>query len=143
MPAGRAELRVGMIGAGWVTQHHLAGWKRLGRHARVVAIADPADIRARERASAFGIERVYRDAGQMLDEGGIDAVDIAAPREFHADLVRMATARGLQVLCQKPLAPTYGEAVALVSEVENRSRLMVHENWRFRPHIGAHPGCRR
>lgn len=127
-------LRVGMIGAGWVTQHHLAGWQRLGGRARVVAIADPVEARAQARASAFGIERVYCDAGQLLEEGGIDAVDIAAPRESHADLVRMAAARGLHILCQKPLAPTYDTAVALVDEVEGHSRLMVHENWRFRPY---------
>ena len=132
--AAAPVLRIGMIGAGWVTQHHLTGWKRLEGRARVVAIADPSEARARERASAFGIERVYRDAGQLFAAGSIDAVDVAAPREVHADLVRMACERGLPVLCQKPLAPTYGEAVALVSEVEGRSRLMVHENWRFRPY---------
>jgi predicted dehydrogenase len=36
------------------------------------------------------------------------------------------------VLCQKPLAPTLAEAEQLVAEVAGRTRLMVHENWRFR-----------
>ena len=61
----------------------------------------------------------------------LDAVDVAAPREFHAEMVRMAARRGLAVLCQKPLAPTLAEAEALVAEVGGRCRLMVHENWRF------------
>jgi D-apiose dehydrogenase len=128
-----APLRVALVGAGWVTQHHLAGWQQQP-HARVVAIADPSLERASERAQAFGISRVYGSAQQMLDGGGIDAVDIAAPREFHAPLVRLAASHGLPVLCQKPLAPTYEEAAALVAEVAGRSRLMVHENWRFRPY---------
>src|SRR5690242_2048457 len=83
-------LRVGLVGAGWVTQHHLAAWQRQAPRARVVAIADPTEQRAEERASAFGIERVHRSAEQMLDAGGIDAIDIAAPRETHAALVRHA-----------------------------------------------------
>lgn len=36
-------------------------------------------------------------------------------------------------LCQKPLAPTLAEAEKLVADTHGRIRLMVHENWRFRP----------
>ncbi|HMR34377.1 MAG TPA: Gfo/Idh/MocA family oxidoreductase [Geminicoccaceae bacterium] len=36
-------------------------------------------------------------------------------------------------MCQKPLTPTLGEADALLRAVGGRARLMVHENWRFRP----------
>ena len=36
------------------------------------------------------------------------------------------------MLCQKPLAPSFAEASALVAQVGDRCRLMVHENWRFR-----------
>ena len=50
----------------------------------------------------------------------------------HAGIVRMAADRGLAVLCQKPLAPSFAEASALVAQVGDRCRLMVHENWRFR-----------
>jgi predicted dehydrogenase len=125
-------LKVGLIGAGWVTQHHLLAWQRLGQKARVVAIADPSPGRADKRAREFDVAQVYAGAEELMDKGGIDAVDIAAPREVHAQLVRMAATRGLPILCQKPLAPTYDEARALVTEVCGKTRLMVHENWRFR-----------
>jgi predicted dehydrogenase len=133
-------LRVGLIGAGWVTQYHLLAWQRQLPLARVVAIADPSRARASDRAREFGIEHVYESAEALLDGGQVDAVDIAAPREVHAELVRMAAARGLPILCQKPLAPTYEQARALVDEVTGKVRLMVHENWRFRAYyrqIGA------
>jgi predicted dehydrogenase len=126
-------LRVGLIGAGWVTGHHLAGWARVAGRAEVVAIADPDAAAARARAEAFGIPRTFESAARMLEEVPLDAVDVAAPREFHAEAVRLAAARGLAVLCQKPLAPTLAEARRLVAEVDGRCRLMVHENWRFRP----------
>ena len=127
-----APLRVGLAGAGWVTQHHLAGWARLGSRARVVAIADPDARAARTRADVIAIERKFASAEEMFDQVELDAVDVATPREFHAPIVRMAAARGLAVLCQKPLAPTLAQAHALVSDVADRCRLMVHENWRFR-----------
>jgi D-apiose dehydrogenase len=127
-------LRVGMVGAGFVTQHHLAGWARLAGQAQVVAIADPDAAAARSRADAFGIARTFASAAEMFDQAQLDAVDVAAPREFHAEIVRMAAARGWAVLCQKPLAPTLAQARELVADVEGQCRLMVHENWRFRPY---------
>lgn len=128
------RLRIGLVGAGWVTAHHLAGWRCLADRATVVAIADPDPAKAHARAREFGIERVFADARDMFDAMPLDAVDVAAPREFHADIVRAAARRGLAVLCQKPLAPTLDEARALADEVAPRCRLMVHENWRFRPY---------
>jgi predicted dehydrogenase len=129
-------LRIGLIGAGWVTQHHLAGWQREAARATVVAIADPSRPNAESRAQAFGIASVYADAASMLAAETLDAVDIAAPRETHAALVRLAAAHRVPALCQKPLAPTFDEAEALVDEVSHIDgmRLMVHENWRFRPY---------
>lgn len=127
-----APLKVGLIGAGWVTQHHLHGWQRLGGEAEVVAIADPSRERAEERAGAFAIPAVFDSAEAMLAAGGLDAVDIAAPRAVHAALARLVANHGLPILCQKPLAPTLAEAERLVADIGGKVRLMVHENWRFR-----------
>ncbi|MFG1375714.1 Gfo/Idh/MocA family protein [Xanthobacter autotrophicus] len=125
-------LKVGLIGAGWVTQHHLKGWQALGDAAEVVAIADPSRERAAERAAAFGIPALFDSAEAMLAAGGLDAVDIAAPRAAHVALARLAAGHGLPILCQKPLAPSLAEAEHLMAHIDGRVRLMVHENWRFR-----------
>jgi predicted dehydrogenase len=125
-------LRIGLIGAGMVSRHHLIAWADIPDRARVVAVADPSSEHATRRANEFGIPRIYADAEAMLATGGIDAIDIAAPREMHAPLVRLAATHKLPVLCQKPLAPTLEEAKALSADVEKLTRLMVHENWRFR-----------
>src|SRR5262249_57146877 len=61
------------------------------------------------------------------------AVDVAVPRETEAAWADRAADRGVGVRCQKPLAPTLADAEALVERVGSRVRLMVHENWRFRP----------
>ncbi|HEV2678617.1 MAG TPA: Gfo/Idh/MocA family oxidoreductase [Aliidongia sp.] len=127
-----APLRVGLVGAGWVTQHHLRAWRGLADRARIVAIADPSAENAARRAAEFDIETVHAGAAEMFATGDLDAVDIAAPRAVHAELVRLAANHGLAVLCQKPLAPTLTEAEALVADMADRTRLMVHENWRFR-----------
>jgi D-apiose dehydrogenase len=125
-------MKIGLIGAGWVTQHHLAAWRSHFPRAKVVAIADPSAERALERARAFDIPAVMSSAKELIELGGVDAIDVASPREFHAEAVRLAAERGIPVLCQKPLAPTLEQARRLAEEVAGRTRLMVHENWRFR-----------
>ncbi len=116
-----------------ISWYHLVAWRNLGARARVVAVCDPDRQKAARRAEEFGIPRVYHEAEAMLDAESLDALDVASPRETHAAWVEAAAARGIAVLCQKPLAPTLAEAETLVGQVEGRARLMVHENWRFRP----------
>jgi predicted dehydrogenase len=125
-------LRIGLVGAGMVSRHHLLAWADIADQASVVAVADPSPENAARRATEFGISKSYADAEAMLESTELDAVDIAAPRAMHAPLVRLAAKRGLPVLCQKPLAPNLHEAIELAAEVKNQTRLMVHENWRFR-----------
>jgi len=128
------RVRVGLAGAGWVTEHHLDAWAALRDRAVVVAIADPIREAADSRAAQYGIPSVHTSVEAMLDAHELDAIDVAAPREFHAPICRLAARRGLDILCQKPLAPTLAEAESLVADLRGRARLMVHENWRFRPH---------
>ena len=126
-------LRVALAGAGMISWYHLVAWRNAGTRARVVAVCDPDPRRAAARAEEFDIGRVYQDPAAMFTEETIDALDVASPRETHAGWVEAAADRGIDVLCQKPLTPTLTEAEALVARVGSRIRLMVHENWRFRP----------
>ncbi len=127
-------IRIGLIGAGWVTEHHLDAYATMPDRAQVVAVADPDPQARARRAETYAIPRTFDTACEMLDEVALDAVDVASPREHHAEGCRLAAQHGLPVLCQKPLAPTLGEAERLVRDLPAGSRLMVHENWRFRPH---------
>ena len=126
-------LKVALAGAGMISWYHLVAWRKLGAQVELVAVSDPDRARAERRAREFAIPRVYQDRDRMLDAEAIDALDVASPRETHAAWVEAAAAKGIAVLCQKPMTPTLREAEALLQRVEGRHRLMVHENWRFRP----------
>jgi D-apiose dehydrogenase len=126
-------LNVALAGAGMISWYHLVAWRNQGERVRVVAVCDPDPVKAAARAEEFSIPHVYRDAEAMFAAEAIDALDVASPRETHAGWVEAAAARGIDVLCQKPMTPTLPESQALVRRVEGKMRLMVHENWRFRP----------
>ena len=83
-------LRIGLIGAGTVSRHHLLAWATIPDQARVVAVADPSAENGARRAGEFGIGQTYANAEAMLAATELDAVDIAAPREMHAPLVSPA-----------------------------------------------------
>lgn len=125
-------LRIAFAGAGTISAYHLTGWKQTPG-VEVVAICDAALEKARARAIEFGVSRAYANFATMLDKEKPDAVDIVTPVETHAPLARIAADRGVHVMCQKPMAPTLAEAEALVRDVGDRVRFMVHENFRFRP----------
>jgi predicted dehydrogenase len=126
-------LKVALAGAGMISWYHLTAWRKLGGRVELVAVCDLDAGKAQDRAQEFGIAKVYTDREAMLAGETIHALDVASPRETHAGWVEAAAERGIDVLCQKPLTPTLAEAQELVLRLEGKIRLMVHENWRFRP----------
>ena len=127
------KLKIAVAGAGAISEFHLKGWQAQ-TDVELCAICDPDSDRAAARAAEFGIPRTFTDVAEMLRQTAPDAIDIITPVGTHAPLVRLAADRGVHVMCQKPMTPTVAEAEALIAEVGERVRFMVHENYRFRPH---------
>jgi len=125
-------LRAALIGCGMISLYHLRAWQAAG--VPVVAVCDLDEEKARGRAEEFGIDRWYTDPQPLFAEGGFDLVDIATSVGSHAPLTRLAADNGVHVMLQKPMTETVAEAEALVRDVDDRVRFMVHENYRFRPH---------
>tara|TARA_B100001964_G_scaffold93149_1_gene104536 strand:+ start:2851 stop:3870 length:1020 start_codon:yes stop_codon:yes gene_type:complete len=125
-------LRVAVIGAGYFGQFHHSAWNRLPG-ARLVGIADLDGEKAAQSAARYGIPN-FTDYNAMFDAVEPDLVDIATTPDSHLELVAASAMRGLPVICQKPLASTYDEAVAVVEAAEEAGTLLVvHENFRFQP----------
>jgi predicted dehydrogenase len=129
-------LRGALIGAGDVTAFHMQAWDKLPQ-AEIIAVADPDLERAGQRADEYGIDRTHTYASLedlLASEKDLDFVDIAAPPETHLSLVETAAASGLHILCQKPFAPSLGEARRMIEICERTGvQLSVNENWRWRP----------
>ena len=126
-------MRIGLIGAGYVSDFHLDAWHAVPG-AQVVTICDPDRARAAARAERHKIGAVHESLAQMCRDERLDALDIASPRQTHSALVRQAARLvGVPLLCEKPLAPSFAEAQSLAEDLGSRVRLMVNENWRFRP----------
>jgi predicted dehydrogenase len=120
------KLRVAGVGAGYFSQFHLQGWRGLG-NIELVGWCDRDAAKVRELPAFDSLE-------SMLEKTKPDVLDIVTPPQSHLELVRQAAGRGVAMVCQKPLAPTYGESVELVEAAERAGVLLaVHENFRFMP----------
>jgi D-apiose dehydrogenase len=127
----KRTLRIGLAGAGSISFNHFSAWKSVP-DVKVVAVADPDIKKAQARAVEFAIPSIHDNVAEMLDREDLDILDIASSRSSHPENVRLAAARGVHIICQKPLADTLAEAEQLVGEVEGVVRLMVNDNRRFR-----------
>jgi predicted dehydrogenase len=96
-------LDVGIIGGGLVAQvEHLPNLLDLPARFNVVGVADPsAKVRA-HLGLRFGVAG-FATAEELLEKK-LDAVVIATPDAYHAELAIAALDRGLHVFCEKPLA---------------------------------------
>ncbi|KAA1260182.1 Inositol 2-dehydrogenase [Rubripirellula obstinata] len=120
-----------LVGAGYFSQFHFDAWSRLD-NVDLVAVCDASEDVAGQAAKQYAIANHYTDFAEMLDREQPDFVDIVTGPDSHLSLVTQAAQRGIAIICQKALAPTFEEAKEIVEVAEaSGSRLMVHENFRF------------
>lgn len=119
------------VGTGYFSQFHFDAWRRC-EGAEIVAVASLDADQAQAAVARYGIARVYGDVAEMLEREKPDFIDIITPPATHKALVTLAAERGVNILCQKALAPTLEEARAIVGIAAGAGvRLMVHDNFRF------------
>ena len=128
------NVRIGIVGLGWVAQiFHLPILTRLN-DARVVAVCDKDRSRLETIAQRFGINRFHTDFQQMLRSEELDAVVVCTPTDLHKDITIASLEAGKDVFVEKPIARKYDEAILMAETAKRTKRnLMVGMNNRFRP----------
>jgi predicted dehydrogenase len=122
-----------MIGAGYFAGFQAEAWQRMSG-VQISAVADPSPGKAAAFAAKHGIPRSYTSAAEMLQNESPDFVDIATRPDSHLALTRLAAQHGRHVICQKPMAPSLEDSIAMCEVCEAAGvRLIIHENWRWQP----------
>ncbi|MFJ9736747.1 Gfo/Idh/MocA family protein [Streptomyces sp. NPDC101166] len=112
-------LGVAVLGAGHMGADHIRRLDRVVSGARVAAVADPDEARAREAVAGIEGVAVRAEAEAALDAPGVEAVLIASPGPAHEEALLAAFARRLPVLCEKPMVPEPAGALRVL-EAEAR-----------------------
>lgn len=111
---GGPELKVGIIGTGWISEAHIESYLRCP-DARIVAAADLVPGKAEALFKKLGIEgvRFYPDHASMLAAEQLDVVSICTYNRTHAQCTIDALRAGVNVLVEKPMCVTLEEAAAM------------------------------
>ncbi|NLG26761.1 MAG: Gfo/Idh/MocA family oxidoreductase, partial [Chloroflexi bacterium] len=98
-----ATLHVGIVGCGRIADLHALGY-RDRTDARIAAVCDTRAGVARDKARAWGVDKVYTDYAELLADPGIGLVELLVPHHLHAEMAVQACRAGKHVSVQKPMA---------------------------------------
>ncbi|MBC7287146.1 MAG: Gfo/Idh/MocA family oxidoreductase [Armatimonadetes bacterium] len=110
-------LGVCVIGAGDMGRTHARCWRQV-EGARLVVVSDSDADRARQAQEEFGFEDWSTDYREALEMPGINVVSVCVPSAYHRECSVAAMERGYHVLCEKPIALTEEDALAMIRTAE-------------------------
>jgi predicted dehydrogenase len=118
------KLNIGMVGYGFMGRTHSNAFRRVNHFFDVPfePVLRAACARNQARAEAFaskwGYESVVTDWRRLVEDPGIDLIDIASPNDTHAEIAIAAAQAGKAVMCEKPLGRNSAESEAMARAVE-------------------------
>ena len=116
------KFRVGIIGAGYVSAHHIRALKSLSS-VQIAGVADLDLARAQAVAKTFDLPNAYGSVKELL-ASGVDVVHVLTPPAFHAALSIQALQAGAHVLVEKPMAETLEECERMMEAARASGRTL-------------------
>ena len=133
-------LKIGIIGTGGIAATHIEGYLRFDQECEIVALCDVAPGKAAALLDRPGLTaaRAYERIEDLLAAEELDLVSIATPPSTHAELTVQALRAGVDVLVEKPMAPSLEECDAMIAAAAENGRILsvVAQN-RFRDDMGT------
>lgn len=128
------KTRWGIIGPGSIA-HNFADGLAGASSGELVAIASRSADRRESFGNAYGIAEAKRhsDYDAICADGDVDAIYIAVPHPWHAELAVKALRSGKHVLCEKPAGLVAGEVTAITETAAQENRLFM-EAYMYRCH---------
>jgi len=124
------DIKILLLGTGGIAQQHVAEFGRVDG-CRIVACADALPGRAAAYAKANGIEAAFESLEAAIAWGGFDAAINATPDGVHKATTMRLLAVSKHVFCEKPLAPSYPDALEM-TEAAERAGLINMVNFTYR-----------
>ncbi len=126
------RVKIGVVGAGLIGQvEHIPNLQRLSDQFEIVGIAD-ASPQMRTELGRRGF-KTFEDYRGLL-EAGLEAILVAAPDQYHAEITLAALRKGIHVFCEKPLCFSVAEA-SEIADAQKRAGKVVQVGYmkRFDP----------
>lgn len=127
-----SDLSVAIVGTGGIYRlAHGPAWRQITR-AKVNATCDIIPERAEQARQELGTESCFGSIEELLENDGIDLVDICTPPYSHAEITIKALRAGKHVICEKPMALTLEDAKRMIQTSRETDRhLYIGHTRRF------------
>lgn len=126
------SLKIGVIGLGLIGKLHARILHEMP-NAQLVAVSDIDKNVAESISNQFNC-KCYTDFKEMCNNEQLDAVSICSPDQFHAENAIYAAKKGINILIEKPIAPTVEEALSIKkAALDNNISIMVAHLLHFDP----------
>ena len=127
--------KIGLIGAGGISEFHLKNYKTCGFE--VAAIANRTRSKAEEKRDQFYPDAlVFEDYRELLEVEDIEVVDVTPHPADRLPILRESLDAGKHVLSQKPFVLDLDKGEKLVALAEEKSlKIAVNQNGRWAPHF--------
>ncbi|MBV9674199.1 MAG: Gfo/Idh/MocA family oxidoreductase [Verrucomicrobia bacterium] len=120
-PSMAKRIRVGIVGCGEVTQiMHWPSLYQLSGLFDVTALCEVSQSVLEVLGEYWNIKQLWTDHKQLVASNEVDAVLVATPNAFHAEVTLDAIAAGKHVLVEKPMCVTRREAEQIVAAQKSR-----------------------
>ena len=136
------EVRIGVVGYGMMGRAHSYAYtaapvmRPLPVRPRLVVISGRDEGKVARAAAAYGFESWTADWRELVQRRDLDIVDICTPPGTHAEIAAAAAATGKAVICEKPLAVSYGQAFSAMESARKANVLnAVGFNYRRLPAV--------
>ena len=128
------HVKIGIIGTSWWTDAMYMPALSKHPNADVRAIVGRNLDHAREFAKQWNVPNAYTSIEELLANESLDAMLIVASNKHHYPMAMQAIEHRLHVLCEKPLAMNYTEAIHMAEAAEKAGiKTMVPFTYRFMP----------
>ena len=110
------KLKIGFIGCGGIANDkHFPGMASQRDRIDMYAFCDIIPERAEEARAKYGCEgaKVFTDYRELLKDPDIYAVHVLTPNVKHCEISVAAMEAGKHVICEKPMAATYADALKM------------------------------
>jgi myo-inositol 2-dehydrogenase/D-chiro-inositol 1-dehydrogenase len=126
------KINFGVIGAGRLGRIHAENLTFYVPQAHIKVVADPRKEETRKWAKKIGIDNVTSDWKSVVRDPEIDAVIIASPTIFHAEMILAAAKSGKHVFSEKPLSHDLKSARDLLNSLKDTNvKIQIAFNRRF------------
>lgn len=121
-------VRYGIIGTGRIVHRFMAGFMQVPE-AELVAVYGRSPEKAEKIAARYGANYYFDSLDDFVACDGIDVVYIAVTHPYHSYYAMKAMRAGKAVLCEKPLAPCYKQAVEMVECARKNEAFLMEAMW--------------